>query len=147
MAEERTHHVTLKLADKFRFVAEFADVPGASVVFDEPPPLGDNRAPNAAEMLGAAVGNCLAASLTFCLHRARIGVQDMTAHVTTHVGKNEKGRLRIRGIDVQLEPVVDAGANIGRCEGIFQDFCIVTASVEQGIPVHVSLREAGDKAA
>jgi uncharacterized OsmC-like protein len=147
MAEERTHHVTLKLADKFRFVAEFADVPNASVVFDEPLPLGDNSAPNAAEMLGAAVGNCLAASLTLCLRRARINVHDMTAHVTTHVARNERGRFRIRGIDVQLEPVVDAGATIGRCEEIFQDFCIVTASVEQGIPVHVLLKEADDKAA
>lgn len=51
MTDERTHHVTLKLTDKFRFVADFADVPGASVVFDEPQPLGDNTAPNAAEML------------------------------------------------------------------------------------------------
>jgi hypothetical protein len=78
MAEERTHHITLKLADKYRFVAEFGDVPGVPVAFDEPPPLGDNSAPNAAEMLGAAVGNCLATSLTFCLRRARIGVREMT---------------------------------------------------------------------
>ena len=148
MTEERTHHVTLKLADKFRFVAEFADVPGASVLFDEPPPLGDNSAPNAAEMLSAAIGNCLATSLTFCLRRSRVDVQDMTAEVTTHVARNERGRLRIRGIDVQLEPVVGAGTNIDRCEALFEDFCIVTASVQRGIPVHVSLKqEADDKAA
>jgi uncharacterized OsmC-like protein len=148
MTDERTHHVTLKLADKVGFVAEFADVPGASVVFDEPPPLGDNRGPNAAEILSAAIGDCLAASLTFCLRRARIDVQDMTADVTTHVARNERGRLRIRGIDVQLEPVVAAGTNIDRCEALFEDFCIVTASVRNGIPVHVSLKQqADDKAA
>jgi uncharacterized OsmC-like protein len=147
MAEERTHHVTLRLADKFRFVAKFAEVPGASVVFDEPSPLGDNTAPSAAAMLGAAVGNCLAASLTFCLRRAHVGIRDMTAHVTTHVARNDKGRFRIGGIDVQLEPVVEAGENIDRCEALFEDFCIVTASVQQGIPVHVSLKDADDKAA
>jgi uncharacterized OsmC-like protein len=148
MTDERAHHVTLKLAEKFRFVAEFADIPGASVRFDEPPPLGDNTAPNAAEMLSAAIGNCLAASLTFCLRRARIDVQDMTADVTTHLARNERGRLRIRGIDVQLEPVVAAGTNIDRCEALFEDFCIVTASVRNGIPVQVSLkRQADDKAA
>jgi len=148
MTDERTHHVTLKLADKFRFVAEFADVPGAFVVFDEPPPLGDNRAPNAAEMLSAAIGNCLAASLTFCLRRARVDVQDMTAEVATHVSRNDRGRLRIRAIDVQLEPIIATGTNINRCEALFEDFCIVTASVQQGIPVHVSLKqEADDKAA
>jgi uncharacterized OsmC-like protein len=148
MTDERTHHVTLRLADKFRFVAEFADVPGASVVFDEPPPLGGNSAPNAAEMLSAAIGNCLAASLTFCLRRSRIDLQDMTADVTTHVARNERGRLRIRGIDVQLEPVVATGTTINRCEALFEDFCMVTASVQQGIPVHVSLKQqADDKAA
>jgi uncharacterized OsmC-like protein len=148
MGDERTHHVTLKLADKFRFKAEFADVPGVSVVFDEPSPLGDNSAPNAAEMLSAAVGNCLAASLTFCLRRSRIDVQNMTADVTTHVARNERGRLRIRGIDVQLEPVVAAGTNIDRCEALFEDFCLVSASVRQGIPVHLSLKQhADDKAA
>src|SRR6476646_10471701 len=124
MTDERTHHVTLKLADKFRFVAEFADVPGAFVVFDEPPPLGDNRAPNAAAVLGAAIGNCLAASLTFCLRRARMDVQDMTAHVTTHVAKNETGRFRVREIDVALTPVLGAanGAPLDRCESLFEDF-------------------------
>jgi uncharacterized OsmC-like protein len=148
MTHERTHHVTLKLADKFRFVAEFADVPGASVAFDEPPPLGDNSAPTAAEMLSAAIGNCLAASLTFCLRRSRIDVQDMTVDVTTHVARNERGRLRIRGIDVQLAPIVAADTNIDRCEALFEDFCMVTASVQQGIPVQVSLKQqADDKAA
>ncbi len=147
MSEERTHHITVTLEDHFKFVAEFDDVPGARVVFDEPAPLGQNSAPNAADMLGAAVGNCLAASLTFCLRRARMDVQEMTAHVTTHVGKNERGRFRIQGIDVELVPVLGVGANIGRCEGLFEDFCIVTASVQQGIPVHLSLKDADDKAA
>ena len=147
MSEERTHHVTVRLADHFKFVAEFEDVPGARVVFDEPAPLGHNSAPNAAEMLGAAVGNCLAASLTFCLRRARIDVQDMTAHVTTHVAKNERGRFRIRAIDVEVVPVLAVGASFDRCEGLFEDFCIVTASVQRGIPVHVSLKDADDKAA
>ncbi len=123
-------------------------MPGASVVFDEPPPLGDSRAPNAAEMLSAAIGDCLAASLTFCLRRSRIDVQHMTAEVTTHVARNERGRLRISAIDVQLEPMVAAGTNIERCEALFEDFCIVTASVRNGIPVHVSLKQqADDKAA
>jgi uncharacterized OsmC-like protein len=99
-------------------------------------------------MLSAAIGNCLAASLTLCLRRARIDVQGITADVTTHVGRNERGRLRIGEIDVQLEPFVAAGANIDRCEALFEDFCTVTASVRQGIPVHVSLkRQAADKAA
>ena len=149
MSEDRSHHVTLRLAGDYEFVAEFNDVPGApSIRFDEPAPLGGARAPNAAAVLGAAVGNCLAASLTFCLRRARMDVQGMTANVTTHVARKEHGRFRIDGIDVELEPVVGAdGARLERCSELFEDFCTVTASVQRGIPVRVSLKQRETEAA
>jgi uncharacterized OsmC-like protein len=150
MSEEKVHHVTVRLARGYEFVAEFNDLPNApSILFDEPEPLGGSHAPNAAAVLGAAIGNCLAASLTFCLRRARMDVQDMTAHVTTHVAKNDKGRYRVREIDVELTPVVGAGTEtqLERCEGLFEDFCIVTASVQHGIPVHISLNDKAQRAA
>lgn len=144
MPDDTVHHVTVRLARDYEFVAEFNDVPGApSVMFDEPQPLGGGKAPNAAAMLGAAVGNCLSASLAFCLRKARIEVLDLTAHVKTHVVRNEKGRFRISGIDVELAPSLGrTEAPIGRCEELFEDFCTVTASVRHGIPVRVSLRES-----
>lgn len=143
MSEERSHHITVRLAHDYEFVAEFNDLAGApSILFDEPEPLGGGRAPNAAAMLGAAVGNCLAASLAFCLRRARLEVEGLTASVTTHVVRNEKGRFRIGSIDVELAPVVGSvnGSGFERCGGLFEDFCTVTASVKRGIPVHVSLK-------
>lgn len=123
-------------------MAEFNDLPGApSVIFDEPPPLGGGRAPNAAAMLGAAVGNCLAASLAFCLQKARVEVRGLTAHVTTHVVRNDQGRFRIGGIDVELAPEIGTmGQGTGRCEALFEDFCTVTASVRKGIPVNVRVK-------
>lgn len=55
-----THHVTVTRARGFEFDARFEDVPGKpSIRFDEPAPLGDNQAPNAAAVLGAAVGDCV----------------------------------------------------------------------------------------
>jgi uncharacterized OsmC-like protein len=150
MSEERTHHVTIRLARGYQFVAEFNDMPDApSMLFDEPEPLGTNRAPNAVAVLGAAIGNCLAASLTFCLRRARVDVENMTAHVTTHVAKNDQGRFRVSGIDVALSPGVEAAeaSKLERCEQIFKDFCMVTASVERGIPVRVSFEQEAAQAA
>jgi uncharacterized OsmC-like protein len=141
MAEQQTHHVTVRLSHGFEFIAEFNDVPDAPpLLLDEPKPLGGNRAPTAAALLSAAVGNCLAASLTFCLRRARIDVEGLTASVTTHVTRNERGRHRISGIDVELDPVLGENARVAGCEGLFEDFCTVTASVQHGIPVHVSLK-------
>jgi uncharacterized OsmC-like protein len=146
MSEEaRTHHATIRLGREYEFVAEFDDIPGSpSMLFDEPEPLGHNRAPNAAAVLGAAVGNCLAASLTFCLRRARVDLYDVAAHVTTHVTRNEQGRYRITGIDVELSPEVGEvdRSRLERCEQLFEDFCVVTQSVRQGIPVNVTVKEA-----
>src|SRR5688572_20953548 len=108
MPDPHTHHATLTLARNYEFVAEFKDVPDSPMMlFDEPAPLGESRAPNAAAVLGAAVGNCLAASLTFCLRRSHLVVEGMTADVTTHVTRNEQGRFRISGIDVALTPEVE----------------------------------------
>lgn len=141
MAEQQTHHVTVRLSHGFEFIAEFNDVPDAPpLLLDEPKPLGANRAPTAAALLGAAVGNCLAASLTFCLRRARVDVEGLTASVTTHVTRNERGRHRIARIDVELDPVLGNSANVVGCEELFEDFCTVTASVKHGIPVRVSLK-------
>lgn len=142
MSDERTHHVTVRLAREYEFTAEFEDLPGSpAILFDEPEPLGGNRAPNAATVLSAAVGDCLATSLAFCLRKARIGVDHLTARVTTHVVRNEKDRLRIGGIDVVLEPgISDADQErVGRCESLFEDFCTVTQSIRAGIPVNVSV--------
>jgi uncharacterized OsmC-like protein len=144
MSDERSHHVTVTLAHGYQFVAEFRDVPNACpITFDEPEPIGANRGPNAAAVLGAAVGNCLAASLAFCLRRSRIDLAGLTADVTTHVTRNENGRYRISGIDVELAPVLASTdvTRLERCEGLFEDFCTVTASVKHGIPVHVSLKQ------
>jgi organic hydroperoxide reductase OsmC/OhrA len=145
MSDERTHHVTLGLARDYEFVADFDDIPdAASIRFDEPEPLGGNRAPNAAAVLGAAVGNCLSASLAFCLRRAHVPVDGLTAHVATHVARNDKGRFRISDIEVELVPEVGEidTARFRRCQELFEDFCIVTESVRQGIPVNVSIRHA-----
>ncbi len=149
MADDtRTHHVTLRLDDDYRFRATFDDVAGVpAIAFDEPAPLGAGTAPNAAAVLGAAVGNCLAASLAFCLRRARVEVHGLVVHVSTRVSRNERGRYRIEGIDVELDPAVAESAKLARCEELFEDFCVVTASVRQGIPVNVSVTGAGRAAA
>ena len=145
----RTHHVTLRLDRDYRFTAAFDDVPGAEPArFDEPAPLGSGSAPTAAEMLGAAVGDCLAASLAFCLRRARVDLAGLTAHVTTRVVRNARGRFRIESLDVELDPqVVDAAGKLARCGDLFEDFCIVTESVRRGIPVNVSVKGLASAAA
>jgi uncharacterized OsmC-like protein len=133
--------VDLTLRDGFEFAVDF-ELPGvAELVLDEPVPLGAGRGPNAARILAAAVGNCLGASLLLCLRKARIEVQELRVSVRGSFVRNEQGRLRIGGLQVRLEPGVPAEqrGRLGRCLDLFEDFCIVTASVRQGIDVEVDV--------
>ncbi|HKT79144.1 MAG TPA: OsmC family protein [Vicinamibacterales bacterium] len=148
MSHHASHRVTVDLARGYKFLVHFDDlINGPTLVCDEPSPLGAGEGPNAAAILGAAVGNCLAASLAFCLRKARVEPASLRAEVTTHVDRDGRGRLRISGIDVVLSPELLAGANTKRCEDLFEDFCTVTASVRRGIPVSVSLKNVTETAA
>ena len=149
MSEELTKRATVRRTRQFEFVADFPDLADSpAILFDEPPPLGGGRAPNAANILAAAVGNCLAASLTLCLQKAHVDVAGLTADVAARLGRNEGGRLRIEAIDVVLAPQLrDAdAARVARCNALFEDFCTVTASVREAIPVEVQVFDsAGQK--
>lgn len=131
--------VTLSREDRYRFRVDFGDGSGATLVMDEPAPLGADGGPNAARVLAAAVGNCLSASLLYCMEKARVEVDGMRTRVSGSVERNEKGRLRIGALAVELAPDLgDApSARVARCLEIFEDFCTVTASVRGGLDVRV----------
>jgi uncharacterized OsmC-like protein len=138
---ESTFDVTLTRDDGYRFRVDFGDGSGATLLLDEPEPLGEGAGPNAARVLAAAVGNCLSASLLFCLEKARVDVSALRTRVTGSIERNERGRLRLGALDVRIEPELgDAPpARIERCLEIFEDFCTVTASVRGGLEVEVEV--------
>jgi organic hydroperoxide reductase OsmC/OhrA len=130
----------------YRFDVSFdghADTPPLRL--DEPPPLGDGQGPNAAAVLGAAVADCLSASLLFCLRKAHVEVDGLEADAAVHVARNDAGRLRVTQIDVALAPVLagDGASRFERCAALFEDFCPVTQGVREGITVNVAVRPAG----
>jgi uncharacterized OsmC-like protein len=146
-ADRRTATAHVQLVDGYRFAATFPDVPGAgSMTLDEAPPLGTGAGPTPAGLLAAAIGGCLSASLTLCLNKAHLDPDAVNAHVTARIARNEAGRLRIEGIDVDLTPCF-AGADQGRfdrCKALYEDYCIVTESVRHGIPVNVNIMRCGE---
>jgi len=135
--EEDVFEVTLDLVNGYKFLADFHAEGVPPLAIDEPPPLGDGQGPNASRLLAAAVGNCLSASALFCLRRARIPVNSMRTRVETAVGRNAQGRLRVQRIAVYIEPEVaeEDVPRTKRCLEIFEDYCVVTASVRGGIDV------------
>ena len=57
--------------------------------------------------------------------------------------RNEKGRLRIGTLDVAINlDVADADPHrLKRCLELFEDYCVVTASVRRGIEVRVKVTD------
>ena len=133
--------VSLTRWDKFQFLVVFDQEGVPALMTDETAPLGAGKGPNPARLLAAAVGNCLAASLLFCLNKAHIEVKDLKCSVEGEMGRNEHGRMRISELRVKIQPGIarEDLDRIGRCVDIFEDFCIVTESVRSGIDVLVEL--------
>ncbi len=136
---DRTRFVEIEHLDKFRFNVEFGGaIP--PIVADEPAPLGEGAGPDAARLLAAAMGNCLSASLLLCLQKSRLDVRDMKAAVTLRIERNEQGRLRVGRGDVRITVDVDGEpAKVARCGAMFEDYCIVTATVRRAFPVSVQV--------
>ena len=56
--------------------------------------------------------------------------------------RNEQGRWRLQDIDVRIHTpgtAPDKPRQMERCLGLFEDYCVVTASVRRGIPVRVEV--------
>ena len=64
--------INVEQIDGFEFRVRFDKDRYAAVTLDEPPPLGHDSAPNAARFLAAAIGDCLSASLVFCMKKAGV---------------------------------------------------------------------------
>jgi len=133
--------LTLTRQQDYQFNVQFdlAGVPDLQL--DEPAPLGAGAGPNASRLLAAAVANCLSASLLFCLGKFKQDPQGVTAKVTGEMVRNERGRLRVGGIsvDIRLDQNVE---RLAHCAAQFEDFCVVTDSVRNGIPVSVRVLDA-----
>jgi uncharacterized OsmC-like protein len=133
-------HVTLRHQGGYRFEIDFGEGL-ASLVGDEPPPLGEGHGPTPSHLLAAAVGNCLASSLTFAFAKFKQDPGGMEVVATCHTGRNAAQRLRIERVDVRIRLGSSAATaqHLDRILGQFEDFCTVTQSLRQGTPVQVEI--------
>jgi organic hydroperoxide reductase OsmC/OhrA len=128
---------TIALEKGYRFKVDFglAGVPG--LMTDATPPLGQGHGPDSEMLLMAAVANCLSASLAFSLRKFRNEDVPMRASVEATLSRNERGRLRMHSIAVDIHLGVNAARLrlVDRALAQYEDFCVVTQSVRAAIPV------------
>jgi organic hydroperoxide reductase OsmC/OhrA len=143
-AEAPGFTISMDQVRDFQFRVRFDKEQFAELWMDEPPPLGGDKAPNASRILAAAVGNCLSASLLFCARKSRSNLSAIHTDVSVELARNEKGRMRIGKIRVQIDPKSggEDQSKMDRCLELFEDFCVVTQSVRQGIDVEVEVKNS-----
>ena len=149
MEETRQIEVTLHQeaadASGYAFRVAFDDTAIPELRTDESPPLGQGGGPDPSRMLVAAVANCLSASLLFALRKFHNSPGPLATHPTATLARNAGGRWRVVHIQAELR-LADAAAEHKQLERLleqFEDFCVVTESVRQGVPVTVSVSDAG----
>lgn len=133
--------ISIEQIDAYEFRVKFDKENHAELLLDEPPPLGNDAAPNAPRLLAAAVGNCLSASFVFACRKQGVAVNKMSARVNVEIVRNESRRLRVGRIEVTLDPRF-APADLEKVKAaaqVFQEFCTVSASVRQGIPIEAKV--------
>lgn len=131
--------VSIAQVADYEFRVSFDGSALAPLTVDEGPPLGKSAGPSPARLLAAAVGSCLSASLLFCARKAKLDLKHLRSRVRVQTVRNEQRRLRIGQIDVVISPEVAEAdrERAGRCLELFEDYCTVTQSVRNGIPVQV----------
>ena len=139
--DSRRYSIIVERVENYEFRVRFDNPEFDNWTLDEPAPLGNNKGPNATRALAAAIGNCLSASLMFCLQRSKLVVDSIRSEVIPMVARNEEGRWRIQHLDVKVyvKMTEDEPKRFQRCVEIFENYCIVTSSVRQGIPVDVEI--------
>lgn len=144
MSEIRTFSIRLTEEADYVFRIAFDETPIPDLHTDEESPLGGDSGPNPARLLVAAVANCLSASLLFALRKFKNSPGAITARATGRLERNAEKRWRIGQVDVEIDLPGAASdySQLDRLLGQFEDFCIVTESVRNGIPVDVKVRDA-----
>ncbi|MFE8034951.1 OsmC family protein [Thiohalocapsa marina] len=147
MSEEGRFTIELEQLEGYQINVKFDWRRAADLLMDEPPPLGEQSGPNASRLLAAAAANCLSASLLYCLGKEEPLDNSLRTEATCILVRNEKKRLRIGGMEVRLiaGPALTESKRFDRCKALFEDFCVVSASIRDGIPIAVSVVDEDGK--
>ena len=144
MSDAHPMRVILEQQGPYSFRIDFEGAAFASLRSDEPVPLGAGEGPNPSELLLASIANCLSASLLFALRKFKNAPGPIRTEILASKARNENGRWRIPRAEVAIH-LSEPAAGLERFDRVlaqFEEFCIVTQSVREGMQVDVRIVDA-----
>ena len=144
MSEDAGIRLLLEQEGPYAFRISFEGTDLDALHTDEGAPLGAGAGPNPSHLLLAGVANCLSASLLFALRKFKNAPGPITVEIKADKVRNDAGRWRIPKARVRIL-LADSAASFehfDRILGQFEQFCIVTQSVRDGIEVEVEVVDA-----
>ena len=136
--------ISLKFSENLHFIAKarrFNDIH-----IDEPESFhGTDLGPSSVEYVLIGIGGCLGSSFIYCLQKKKIEIENLEIEIDgklKHTGP--KMNLRLVNVDVQLIFTPKKGKQleiINQCIKKFFDYCVVSNSIIQGIPINVSVSQ------
>lgn len=144
MSGEETIRLRLEQDTPYGFRVHFQGAGIPELMTDEPAPLGEGRGPNPATLLLASVANCLGASLLFALRKFKNAPGPVEVEIEADKTRNEAGRWRIpkARVRILLSDRAESLEHFERTLAQFEQFCLVTQSVRDGVEVDVEVVDA-----
>lgn len=144
MSDDGGIRLVLEQEGPYAFKVSFDGTALEALHTDESTPLGAGAGPNPAHLLLAAIANCLSASLVFALRKFKNSPGRIRAEITARKERNAEGRWRIPRAEVliTLADSADTLQHFDRVLAQFEQFCIVTQSVREGVVVDVAIVDA-----
>ncbi|GAA4784736.1 OsmC family protein [Lysobacter hankyongensis] len=144
MTDSPDIRVMLEQEGPYAFKVNFEGAGLAALHTDEPAPLGEGAGPNPSAILLTSIANCLGASLLFALRKFRNTPGPIRAEIVARRERNAEGRWRIPHAEVTIH-LSDKAADLEHFDRVlaqFEQFCIVTQSVREGVDVAVRIVDA-----
>jgi len=144
MSDSPDIRIVLEQEGPYAFKVNFEGTDLEALHTDEPAPLGAGSGPNPSALLLAGVANCLSASLLFALRKFKNDPGPIRAEIVARKERNAEGRWRIPRAEVTICLSDKAGdlEHFDRVLAQFEQYCIVTQSVRDGVEVAVRIVDA-----
>lgn len=134
--------VSIKYSENLHFTASARhfDV----IHLDEPESFhGTDIGPSPVEYFLIGIGGCLGSTFTYCLQKQNVEIDTLEVVVDGQL-KHAGPKMSLKLVNIKAELLIAAkdgqpSEKIDQCIKTFRDYCIVSHSITQGIPIDVNI--------